>query len=106
MRIEKKLNGFDIPELKPFVERVLSAYLKGKLPPKEIAQKLATHMEVEAAREVLNRLVEEGRIDREEAESIIKELQSQRFVENGAAATVGVCTGGGAALTMVSASGT
>lgn len=106
MGIRKQINAFDIPELKQFVEIVLSAYLKGKLPPKEVAQKLATHLELEAARDVLDRLVQDGRIKREEAESIIKEFQSKRSLENGVAATAGVSAGGGAALTMVSASGT
>ena len=106
MRTKAPVSSKDILELKRFAESALSAYLKGKVLPKEVAQKLATHMEVEAASEVLDQLVHDGRIAREEANSIIQELRSARSVENGIAATTGVTAGGGAALTMVSASGT
>ena len=105
MRIKTQISPNNILELTRFAESALSAYLKGKLPPKEVAQKLATHMEVEAASEVLDQLVHDGRIKREQADSIIDELQSTRSVENGIAASTGVTAGGGAALTMVSASG-
>ena len=106
MRTKAPLSSKYILELKRFTESALSAYLKGKLPPKEVAQKLATHMEVEAASEVLDQLVHDGRIAREEANSIIQEFRSARSVENSIAATTGVAAGGTAVLTMVSTSGT
>lgn len=65
MTERKDISRGDLLELKKVAELALSAYLKGKLPPKEVAQMLATHMELEAARDVLDQLAHDGRITRE-----------------------------------------
>lgn len=106
MNIKRPISAKELLTLQKFADSVISAYLKGKLPPKEVAQRLATQMEIESAREVLDQLVTDGRVERAEADTILEELQSTRSIENSIAAGTSVTAAGGAALTMVSASGT
>ncbi len=69
------------PALKRFVDAVLKAYLDRKLQPKEVAQSLATHLEIDAARDVFDQLVQDGRIKQHEANSIADQLRATRSAE-------------------------
>ena len=96
----------EVPESRKVGEVALSLYLKGRLPVKKVAEKLATYMEIEAARDVLDQLVRDGRITPQDVEPIISGFQSTRSAENHIAATTGVTACGGAVLAMVSGAGT
>lgn len=91
--------------LRKFIDGIIRAYLDGKLQVKDVAAGLATHMEVDGAETILNRLVQEGRLRRDEADEIVSELVAVRSVENRIAAASGTVAGGGTALTMVSGAG-
>jgi hypothetical protein len=88
-----------------FIDEIIAAYLDGKLRVQDVAAAFATNLEVEGVQEVLNRLIDDGRLTRSEADEMIRELYSARSAENKVAATTATAAGGTAAVWMVSGAG-
>lgn len=94
-----------IAELQEFAQKILQEYLDGKLPVLAVAEQLATALEVDSANAVLEPLVQDGRVSREEAAKILDVIHKKHAAENQIAAASGVCVGGAAVISAVSFSG-
>ena len=79
-----------------FIDEIIGAYLDGKLRVQGVAAAFATNSEVESVQEVLNRLIDDDRLRRSEADEMIRELYAARSAENKVAATTATAAGGGA----------
>lgn len=91
--------------VKKIIDGIIRAYLDGGLQVKDVASALATHLEADSAQEILNGLVDRGRLGRDEADEITREFFAARSAENGIAGATATAAGGTAAVSAVAMSG-